>query len=114
MNNFKWSQFIVILFLAGSLISCQPAIKPLQEGRWRGGFTVGENEIPFIFEVVGQPAELSSVFLINGSDRFQLKNVTYRNDSVFIPIDLYDAVLQAKILDHAIQGRLVKSGTAPD
>ena len=114
MNYFNWSSIVAFLFFSGSIVSCQPSTKPLQQGLWRGGFTVGENEIPFLFEAVGQTAELSSVFLINGSDRFQLKNVSYKNDSVFIPIDLYDAVLQAKMLDHAIQGRLVKSGTAPD
>ena len=114
MNYFNWSSIVVFLFFSGCIVSCQPSTKPLQQGLWRGGFTIGENEIPFLFEAVGQTAELSSVFLINGSDRFQLKNVSYKNDSVFIPIDLYDAVLQAKILDHAIQGRLVKSGTAPD
>ncbi len=114
MNYFNWSSIVVFLFFSGCIVSCQPSTKPLQQGLWRGGFTIGENEIPFLFEAVGQTAELSSVFLINGSDRFQLKNVSYKNDSVFIPIDLYDAVLQAKILDHAIQGRLVKSGTAPE
>ena len=114
MNKLKYLRFTFIIFVLASMFSCQTSVEPLQQGLWRGGFTVGENEIPFLFEAVGQTAELSSVFLINGSDRFQLKNVSYKNDSVFIPIDLYDAVLQAKILDHAIQGRLVKSGTAPD
>ena len=114
MNKLKYLRFTFIIFVLASMFSCQTSVEPLQQGLWRGGFTVGENEIPFLFEAVGQTAELSSVFLINGSDRFQLKNVSYKNDSVFIPIDLYDAVLQAKILDHAIQGRLVKSGTAPE
>ena len=69
----------------------------MKEGDWRGVFSLTENEIPFIFEVSGQTPESTTVFLLNGTDKFPLRNITYRYDSVFIPIDLYDAVLKARI-----------------
>jgi peroxiredoxin len=92
------------------IVSCQPAVKPLQEGLWRGVFTIPGNEIPFQFEVKGNPSTGTSINLINGSDRFEIKNVTYRADSVFIPLELYDEVLKAKISDNALSGSLVKLG----
>lgn len=99
---------LILNFIAGlcmllGLASFQQGSKVLKEGTWRGVFTVSPNEIPFLFEVKD-----NSVFLINGEDRFQAKNIAYRNDSVFIPFDLYDAVLKCKIGDNSLQGKLVK------
>jgi len=87
-----------------ALTSFQQDSKTLKVGLWRGVFTVPNNEIPFLFEVKD-----NSVFLINGEDRFQTKNIAYRNDSVFIPFDLYDAVLKCKIEGSQLQGKLVKT-----
>ena len=90
------------------LTSFQQNSKTLKEGIWRGVFTVPGNEIPFLFEVTGKTADNTSVFLINGEDRFQVKNITCKNDSVFIPFDLYDSVLKCKIGENSLQGKLIK------
>jgi len=113
MSKLKWTNLIVLFFILLVLTSFQQSPKNLKEGLWRGVFTVPENEIPFIFEVKGTSAENTSVFLINGEDRFQLKNITYKNDSVTIPVDLYDAVLKGKFTESSFQGKLFKviSGT---
>jgi peroxiredoxin len=92
-----------LFFCLLALTSFQQDSKTLKVGLWRGVFTVPNNEIPFLFEVKD-----NSVFLINGEDRFQTKNLGYRNDSVFIPFDLYDAVLKCKIEGSQLQGKLVK------
>jgi len=93
-----------LFFCLLALTSFQQDSKTLKVGLWRGVFTVPNNEIPFLFEVKD-----NSVFLINGEDRFQTKNIAYRNDSVFIPFDLYDAVLKCKIEGSQLQGKLVKT-----
>lgn len=110
MNNLNIN-WIVALFVLTGFISCKQSAKTLKEGQWRGIFVVPGNEIPFQFEVKGQNADSTSVFLINGSDRFQLKNIAYQNDSITIPIDLYDAVLKGKFTEKSIQGRFIKLGT---
>ena len=94
--------FFVVLLL--SLSSFQQNEKPLKEGTWRGVYSVTGNEIPFLFEVKG-----NTVLLLNGEDHFQVKNITCRNDSVFIPFDLYDAVLKCKTGENTLQGSLVKT-----
>lgn len=86
------------------ITSFQQGSKTLKEGIWRGVYTVPGNEIPFLFEVKD-----NSVFLINGEDRFPVKNIAYRNDSVFIPFDLYDAVIKCRIEGNGLQGKLVKT-----
>jgi len=104
MSNLRFKNLIVLFFMFLGLTSLQPGNKILKEGVWRGVYTVPGNEIPFLFEVKD-----NSVFLINGEDRFQTKNIAYRNDSVFIPFDLYDAVLKCKIEGNGLQGKLVKT-----
>ena len=104
MRNINTLFIIFFLFLAGLLTACQSPVKPMKQGLWRGVFVLPENEIPFTFEVKGTTTESSSVFLINGEDRFELKNVIYRNDSVFIPIDLYDVVLKGKVTENTLNG----------
>ena len=104
----------LILGLFG-LMSFQQGPKVLKEGLWRGVFTVPGNETPFVFEVKGTGAGNTSVFLINGEDRFQLKNMMYKNDSVTIPIDLYDAVLKGKFTANVFEGRFMKGNSVkPD
>jgi peroxiredoxin len=103
---------VLVLFM---LSSFQQNPEKLREGWWRGAFIVSENEIPFLFEVERSGDGNTSVFLINGKDRFQLKDVVHKNDSVFIPVDLYDAVLKARLSGNSLEGRLIKTGTAkPD
>jgi thiol-disulfide isomerase/thioredoxin len=80
----------------------------MKVGTWRGVFILPGNEIPFVFEVKGRNADSTSVFLINGSDRFELKNITYSKDSVSIPIDLYSSVLKGKLTESTFEGQLVK------
>src|SRR5664279_675004 len=92
MKNRRSINSVIVLYLLGLITSCQPGIKPMKEGTWRGVFILPGNEIPFVFEVKGHSADSTSVFLINGSDRFELKNITYGKDSVSIPIDLYSSV----------------------
>jgi len=99
--------FIVI----GFLTSCQPGIKPMKEGLWRGAFILPQNEIPFLFEVKGKSADSTFIYLINGADRFQLRNVTYSNDSVTIPLDLYSSILKGKLMENTFEGQLVKVNT---
>lgn len=111
MKNIKWINLILILSVLETITSCKQGAKTLKEGLWRGAFTLPGNEIPFVFEVKGTSAENTSVYLINGTDRFELKNITYRNDSVTIPLDLYASVLKGKLTENAFEGELMKINT---
>ena len=83
----------------------------MTQGFWRGVFILPGNEIPFSFEVKENNPGSLSVILLNGSDRFELRNVTVQNDSVTIPVDLYSAVFKAKIDGNSLQGRFMKLGS---
>lgn len=115
MNNLRWIYLLASLFAVVAFGSFKASSAPLNQGTWRGAFKLPGNEIPFMFEVKSKSADSITVFLINGADRFPIKHVGYRNDSITIPIDLYDTVLKAKVAGNSMQGRLFKLNTAkPD
>lgn len=111
MQYSKLVRLIGVVFIFGIAGACQTEVKTLKEGLWRGAFILPGDEIPFVFEVKGNQADSTIVYLINGKDRFPLKNVTWSSDSVTIPIDLYSAVLKGKLTENRLEGQLVKVGT---
>ncbi|MVM30838.1 redoxin domain-containing protein [Spirosoma sp. HMF4905] len=84
-----------LLIVTGLLLtgfSSEAQTKP-KDGFWRGVFTMaGGLQAPFNFELKGK-----SAFLINGTERFELPGVHQRADSLFIPVDVYNRLLAAKI-----------------
>ena len=108
MKIFRQFSSILLFFVFLLLLACQPATRQLKEGRWRGVFIVQDHEIPFVFEVTKPNPESTVVFLINGAERFPLKNISYRNDSVTIPVDLFDAVFTGKVTGTSLTGKFRK------
>lgn len=78
-------------------------VSRLKDGRWYAEFTVKENRIPFVFEVE-TAASGPLVTLINGAERVKLGGITYKGDSVFIPVKDYDTQLQGVIQGDTIKG----------
>ena len=111
MRNINSPFFVLFALITILITSCKPGNEPMKEGKWRGVFILPENEIPFLFEVKGKSAANSSVFLINGDDRFELKEIFYDNDSVTIPVDLYDVALKGRLTENTFEGRLIKNTT---
>ena len=109
MRNIHTTFLVVVSSFAVLLTSCHSEIAPLKEGLWRGSFVLPANEIPFVFEVRGNSVDSTTVFLVNGEDRFKSNKVCYRNDSVSIPIDLYDVVLKGKLTNNTLEGNFIKT-----
>ena len=108
MKNILAPGFILILLISGYLTSCQKQMNSLKAGIWKGSLIVRKDTVPFLFEVKGSNPDSTSVTLINGEDRFEVKKVIFNNDSVTIPVELYDVQLTGKITGQAINGRFIK------
>ena len=104
----KNNLFLILIFVVIFTSCATSESHHLTDGLWRGVFQIQDTEIPFIFEVKSADKESPAAILINGADRFVLTGVSYRNDSVIIPIKIYDAVMEAKISGESMNGRLVK------
>ena len=113
MKIFNVSAIIVLLFIFSLFSSCHPGVVRLKEGRWRGEFILPEYKIPFVFEVTDASKNQSAVYLLNGEERFPLKNISYRNDSVLIPVDLYDALFVGKLTGNTLAGKFRKLNSEP-
>lgn len=90
-------------------VSCQDKDYKLENGQWYAEFTVGEQKIPFIFEVENAETDSASVYLINGIERVALKGITYNKDTITIPIEAYDTKLIGIISGSKIEGRFIKA-----
>lgn len=105
--------FTVFAAIAISIVGLNTqAQQAPKNGLWRGTFKlVNGQESPFNFELQGKTA-----YLLNGSERFELKGITQKQDSLFIPVDIYDAVIAAKIVSqNVLSGVFKKFNTAkPD
>ncbi|NBP69270.1 MAG: TlpA family protein disulfide reductase [Cytophagia bacterium] len=107
-------KFILILLTSIFFLNActQNKFSELKEGKWRGVFTIQGLETPFNFTVEDDTAGTIKVFLINGVERFALDSVRYERDSVIIPIDIYDAILIAKVKEDSLQGYFRKNQVA--
>ncbi len=77
----------------------------LKDGKWHAEFNAKDGSIPFSFEVEkGSSDSLAVVTLINGAERVPLEGVTYKGDSIFIPIKAYDTELKGVIKGDSISG----------
>ena len=113
MKNFNLSAIVILLIIPCLFSSCHPSVARLKEGRWRGEFILPEFKIPFVFDVTDASKSQTIVYLLNGEERFPLKNISYRNDSVLIPVDLYDAVFAGKLTGNTLAGKFRKLNSEP-
>jgi len=108
-NSIYMPALLVLILLNG----CSPNPSPdLQIGKWRGVFGYLGTEIPFNFSVEDDTAGNVKVLLTNADERFQLDSVRYERDSVIIPIDVYDALLIAKVNKDSLHGYFRKNQSA--
>jgi peroxiredoxin len=100
----------LILLFAFALAACTGVNRSrLNTGEWRGEFTVeGNKKIPFNFNVEGEAPALK-VFLLNGDERAELDAIYTKSDSLVIPVNIYDALLIARVDGDSLHGYFRKN-----
>ena len=86
------------------LFACQPEGKiketkstlEIQNGIWRGVLKTQGIEIPFNFDVIGQGDSIK-IELINAEERIPLTEIQIENDSIHIPMYIFDATIHARV-----------------
>ncbi|MDR2814609.1 MAG: TlpA family protein disulfide reductase [Prevotellaceae bacterium] len=95
------------LFFLGA--SCTAPQHRLQDGTWRAELSVSDNkQAPFLFEVRHAATDSAVLTLINGEERVALGGIRYAADTVIIPIEAYDAEIQARVSGDSLKGRFIK------
>ncbi|MHA4896010.1 peroxiredoxin family protein [Pedobacter sp. PWIIR3] len=104
-NRLNFSIILLSLLLPAQLYAQTFA----PEGVWRGIFhNTSGVDIPFNFELKGKTAASSTLFLLNGEEKFEVGKLVQKADSLFIPFDQFDNELALKIGDRRLSGFLRK------
>ena len=102
-------QTIITCMALGCSIAAFAATPKLNDGIWRGTLEVKENTAPFLFEVSHRGADSTVVTLMNGEERVVLNGITFKGDSVIIPIEPFDAQIRAAVKEGTLSGRFLKN-----
>ena len=105
--------FLFIIFL---VLGCESNKKKelssstnyLSVGIWRGVLKPQGVEIPFQFDVQEDDG-VYTIYLINDTERIPLDEVTIQNDSIHVPMYIFDATIHAKIEGNKLVGVWVKN-----
>lgn len=105
MKNPLISLNILIICL---LNACKPVNKFLETGIWRGAL-INETgvEIPFNFEVRDSLGKYT-IYILNASERFEVNEITFKDDSIHIQMPLFDSEINGIFDDGIIKGVWVK------
>ena len=98
---------LAALFIAGA--SCTAPHHRLQDGAWRAELTLSEGkQAPFLFDVRHAATDSAVLTLLNGEERVPLTGIRYAADTVIIPIEAYDAEIQARVSGDSLSGYFIK------
>jgi peroxiredoxin len=98
--------YILILILFASELYSQHR---LRDGIWRGELQVQDKQAPFLLKVSGaNNIAGTKITLINGEEQTELNNISYINDTIFIPVTAYDAIIKATVGYDNIKGVFLK------
>ena len=97
-------QLLVILILF-NVLSCQNNdTEFLTFGNYRGELKVSDTQkLPFAFNV----KDANTLEIYNADEVITVDEITYKNDSVYIKLPVFEGLLIAKIKDQTLNGRFV-------
>lgn len=83
----------------------KPKENKLKDGKWYAEFNTQDNKIPFIFEVSNAAIDTATIVtLINGEERVALDRISYKGDTIIIPIKAYDTELKGILSGDTLTG----------
>ena len=93
-----------LLFIGVSIVllfSCEPKSKEetsasIEIGTWRGTIRPQEIDLPFTFNIQ-RNGSFINMELENADERIPLNDIVIENDSIHIPMYIFDATIHAKI-----------------
>jgi peroxiredoxin len=94
---------VLILF---AMIGCNSASqKDLKTGVWRATLSRDDHKLPFLFDLSKNPdGKTYSVVVINDTERLQMDTAFFQNDSLVIPMELFDMKIVAKADEEKLKG----------
>lgn len=106
-------RFAIALLAFFVLTRCAPEDKnasttELTTGVWRASINIQGQEVPFSLEIRRDSTNSFDAFILNATERLLLDEVNFENDSVIIPLHIFDASIRAKVSDENLSGVFIK------
>ena len=100
--------YLFILF--AGILSCNTVNEKKREidGSYRGVLSLNNAELPFIFTLKTDEEGIISGELVNGEERIQLDDIIRSQDSLYIPMHIFDAGLEALITKKGLEGKFIR------
>ena len=106
------TRFLCSCFFLTMLISCAPKKEEpnsLKTGIWRAYIELQGQQLPFNFEVVKDAQGGYDVYLKNAEEKILLDEIVVSNDSVDMPLHVFDANIKAAIEGDTLRGLFIKN-----
>ncbi len=99
-------KLLFLLALAITPVACtDQSQKPLTTGIWRASVLTAGGELPFGLDIQPTADKQSfTVHAINGSERLPMDAATFRNDTLRIPMALFESEIIAKVNGDTMKG----------
>lgn len=98
----------ILGLLAGACSKFKTSDGELQTGTWRAVLSTQGQEVPFLLEVEKDSAGQFQAFIINADERLLLDEFRFANDSVTIPLHIFDASIVARVSGDEMNGTFIK------
>jgi len=89
------------------MISCEQKEKGTQnkpaDGVWRGVIHLQGEELPFNFQIHERDS-LKEIILINGDERISIDEISMKNDSIYIPMHIFDTRIVSRYSKTRLKG----------
>ena len=97
---------VAAIAVAVLLAACSDKQAPLTPGQYRAVLQTPGGELPFGLDIqpVANAPETYVVFALNGNERLPMDTATVQNDSLHIPMSLFESELTAKIDGNTLRG----------
>lgn len=95
------------MVLFALLVGCHEQAT-LKTGPWRGVINVQGQDLPFILLVQRDSMGGLEAFIENGKERIPIDDLAVRDDSVIMPLYIFDADLLARVHDDTLTGFYIK------
>ena len=97
-----WTAVLVGLSLFGCDSPSAPAVK---NGTWRATLIRNGHTLPFLLDIeTNSDGTTYSAYALNGAERFKMDTAYVENDSLHIPMELYDSELIGKVGEGRLTG----------
>ncbi len=105
MNKYIIASIVLLLFFGCSEVKHQDN---LNEGVWRGGLSVMDNQIlPFIFKIYRSPENNLQMDIHNAEEIITVDEIYLKGDSITIKMPVFEGYIAGKYTDSSISGKFI-------